>query len=73
VKTPGQLLYEHKHPSHISVIPVERRHFATAADVLLVPNPNQQVPWRLLTERCRESWEKSAIGTNFFLTPEGKT
>lgn len=66
MKTNGQLLYEHHHPAMIRVIPAERRHFATEADVMMVPNPAEPVPWRFLTERCKQSWETSAVGHHLF-------
>lgn len=64
MKSNGQLLYEHKHPSHIKVVPVDRRHFATEADVLLMPTDN--TPWRFLTAKCQQSWEFTAQGHNLF-------
>ena len=64
MKTDGQLLYEHKHPSYIPVVPLDRRAFTTAADVLMMPA--HQVAWNLLTERCRQEWEVTAHGHNFF-------
>jgi hypothetical protein len=66
MKTQGQRLYEYKHPSHIRVIPVEARQFATADDVIVVPNPTHHVPWHLLTEKCRQGWEQTAIGHHLF-------
>lgn len=65
-KTQGQRLYEYKHPSHIRVIPVHARSFATANDVLVVPNPEHHVPWRFLTEECRQGWELTAVGHYLF-------
>lgn len=68
MKTNGQLLYEHKYPSHIRVVHENRRHFTTADDVMLMPV--HQVPWHLLTERCRQGWEKTAEGHWVFSKPE---
>jgi hypothetical protein len=62
MKTDGQIVYEHKNPSHISVVPTQVLPFPTAADVVLVPNPVHQAPWNLLTEECRQSWEQYAVG-----------
>ena len=67
MKTGGQIVYEAKNPKFIRVVPVDRRLFATEADVLLVPN-ERHVPWHLLTERCRQSWEETAKG--HYLNPE---
>jgi len=69
--TLGQMLYEHEHPTHIRVVPVGQVAFATVDDVILVPNPMHQAPWRLLTERCRQEYERRAVGHNFF-SPEPK-
>lgn len=65
-KTHGQRMYEYYHPSHIKVVRFEARHFATEADVFLVPNPAEPTPWRFLTEACRQSWEKTAQGHHIF-------
>lgn len=62
MKTIGQRVYEHYHPAFIRVIPVSAREFATANDVLTVPNPAHQAPYRLLTQACRDYWERYAIG-----------
>ncbi len=69
MKSNGQILYEHKHPAKIRVIPVSKRAFATADDVLLVDNPVFQVPWQFLTVDCKQSWEVTAKGHNLF-SPE---
>jgi|CXWK01.1.fsa_nt_gi hypothetical protein len=66
MKTNGQILYEHKAPSHIRVVSASNKAFATSDDVFLVPNPVHHTPWRLLTKACQESWEKSAVGHNLF-------
>lgn len=65
MKTNGQILYEYKNPPRLAVVLAERRAFATAADVFYIPNENH-VPWRFLTERCKASWEQSAIGHHLF-------
>ncbi len=66
-KTRGQRLYEHKNPEFIRVIPVDKRHFPTEADVFLTPNPNyNHAPWWCLTPRTKASWERSAEGHNLF-------
>lgn len=57
--TNGQKLYEHKHPTHHAMVPFDRRHFATAEDIVMVKNEDH-VPWRFLTDRCKASWERSA-------------
>jgi hypothetical protein len=62
MKTDGQLVYEYYHPSRIRVIPVARKAFATAEDVLTVPNPVHQAPFHLLTQECRDYWERYAVG-----------
>ena len=61
-KTPGQMLYEQLCPQQIAVIPLEKRIFATSADILMVKNPKFHAPWHLLTQRCRESYEQRAKG-----------
>jgi hypothetical protein len=62
MKTIGQQVYEHYHPSHIRVVPVGRVSFATAEDVLTVPNPVYQAPYHLLTQTARDYWEQYAVG-----------
>lgn len=71
MKTDGQTVYEHKNPSHIRVVRASALPFATAGDVLLVPNPVHQAPWNLLTEACRQRWEQYAIGHR--LVSKGET
>ena len=61
-KTNGQILYEHHHPSHVLVIEFDKRRFATEGDAWLALNPKGHTPWRLLTKRCQESWEETAVG-----------
>lgn len=63
MKTAGQLLYEHHHPTHIEVV---RRGDVFRTSLFLVPNPEHQVPWRLLTARCQEAYEKQACGHHLF-------
>lgn len=61
--TNGQQLYEYKNPSHFPV-----RHLRdtfNTGEVMYMPNP-QAVPWKYLTERCRQSWETLAIGHYLF-------
>jgi hypothetical protein len=69
VKTNGQILYEHKSPPRLPVVHAGRARFATSADVFTVPN-DQHVPWQFLTERCRLSWEQSAVGHYLFSRSE---
>lgn len=64
-KTKGQLLYEHKFPKFIRVIPADCR-FPTEADVMLVPNPRHHVDWQFLTKKSQEDWERTAEGHSFF-------
>ena len=70
MKTNGQLLYEHKYPTHIRVVPADTRHFATAADVIYMPV--HQVPWDCLTKACRDGWERTSVGHHIFSTGESK-
>jgi hypothetical protein len=63
-KTNGQLLYEHKSPPVLRVVPAGI-HFPTADDVMHLPNPNH-IPWQFLTAACKAGWEKTAIGHNLF-------
>jgi hypothetical protein len=60
-KTNGQLLYEHHHPKYITLY--TKRVFG---DPVVVPNPEHVVPWHLLTDRCRESYERQAQGHYLF-------
>lgn len=53
--TNGQRLYEHRHPRFITLY--TRRVFGEPVEV---PNPVHIVPWRLLTEQCRETYEREA-------------
>ncbi len=62
--TNGQRLYEYKHPPRVAMVPVARRHHATAGDVVMVPVDH--TPWRFLTQQCRDSWERSAVGHHLF-------
>jgi hypothetical protein len=64
MKTNGQILYEYKHPTRIPVVHVNNRHFANAGDVMYMPV--HQAPWNLLTEACRQGWEKTAEGHHIF-------
>jgi len=66
MKTNGQILYEYKAPKYIKVARVADRHFATADDVLTIPNPVHHTPWNLLTQACRDGWEKTAVGHHIF-------
>lgn len=59
--TNGQRLYEHRHPQFVRLY--TRRVFGEPIDV---PNPVHVVPWRLLTERCRETYEREAQGHYLF-------
>lgn len=64
MKTNGQILYEYKYPTRVPVVHVNRRHFATAGDVMYMHV--DQTPWALLTLACREGWEKTAQGHHIF-------
>ena len=64
MKTDGQILYEYKHPTRIPVVHTNNRHFANAGDVMYMPV--HQVSWHLLTEACRQGWEKTAQGHYIF-------
>ncbi len=66
MKTNGQILYEHKHPDMIYVVPYQGHKFATIADVLYVKNPKEPTPWQFLTKLTQVGWEKTAIGHNLF-------
>lgn len=68
MKSPGQIVYEHKNPPQLRVVLFEGRAFATADDAFLVPN-ERHVPWRFLTESCRQSWEQTAVG-HYLVTPQ---
>lgn len=60
-RTPGQVLYEWRHPSMIRVVAYERRHFARPEDVFAVPNPAEPTPWRFLSAKTRASYETEAL------------
>lgn len=62
--TPGQQVYEHYNPPFGRVIPASC-HFPTAADVRSVKNDNH-VPYRFLTQKCRDKWEQYAVGHHIF-------
>lgn len=62
MKTDGQIVYEHYHPSHVEVVLASALPFATKADVFLVPNPDSPTPWRHLTPLSQKSWERTAEG-----------
>ena len=62
MKTLGQRVYEDCHPQRIPVVRKSALPFATAEDVFFVDNPVHQVPWHLLTQACRDRWEKYATG-----------
>jgi len=59
--TLGQQLYEHEHPRFIQVFTAR-----TFGEPILIENPEHVVPWRLLTERCRQEYEDYAIGHHLF-------
>lgn len=61
-KTAGQQVYEYCHPSRIRVVRASALPFATSDDVLTLPNPVHQAPWHLLTQDCRDYWERYAWG-----------
>lgn len=63
-KTPGQILYEQKAPALVAVVRRVCLPFVEAGDVFSVPNPVHHAPWHLLTEDCRASWERTAVGHN---------
>lgn len=65
MKTRGQQLYEYKSPPMLRVVRFDQRHFATSADAFLVPN-ERHVPWNLITEQSRQSWERSAVHHHLF-------
>jgi hypothetical protein len=57
--TNGQRLYEYKNPQYLTVVlasDVFRRNPFT------VLNPVEPIPWRFLTERCKQGWEQQAQG-----------
>lgn len=56
--TPGQKLYELLHPKYITVYAAR----TPWAEAMVVENPELVVPWHLLTERCRQSYEQQAVG-----------
>lgn len=62
MKTDGQRVYEHYHPSRIRVVPTSVLPFPTPADVLYVPNPTHHAPYHLLTQAARDYWESYAVG-----------
>lgn len=62
MKTIGQRVYEHYHPSHIAVVSTASLPFANSDDVFMIPNPVHQAPYRLLTQACRDYWESYAVG-----------
>jgi hypothetical protein len=62
MKTIGQKVYEHYHPSHIRVVRASALPFASSGDVFTTPNPVHQAPYRLLTQDCRDYWERYAVG-----------
>lgn len=72
LKTPGQILYEHKSPPMLRVVLADGARFATAADVFMVPNESH-TPWRFLTQRCKDGWEKTAVGHHIFSGPADGT
>jgi hypothetical protein len=59
--TNGQRLYEHRHPRW--VVLYTARAFG---EPVQVPNPNHIVPWHLLTQRFRDSYELEAQGHYLF-------
>jgi len=63
-KTKGQRLYEHKHPPHVEV--VLKSDVFRRGPAFWIDNPNGHTPWRLLTQSCRDSWERSAEGHYLF-------
>lgn len=63
--TPGQRLYEMKHPKYITVY--RTRH--PWAEPLIVESPETPVPWEFLTERCRQSYETEAKTHHLTYTP----
>lgn len=65
MKTDGQILYELQHPTRIRVVSVND-HFRQHP--FEVDNPVHVVPYNLLTERCRQSWERYAVDHNLVLS-----
>lgn len=62
MKTNGQILYEHYNPRHLKVVLAEDTF---RRNPFFVPNENH-VPFHLLTERCRQSYEQQAVGHHLF-------
>jgi hypothetical protein len=60
--TAGQRLYEKLYPTHILVVPFEKRKYATSNDAFLTPNPEHVAPWRLISRGSQEIYERLAIG-----------
>jgi hypothetical protein len=69
MKTPGQILYEAKNPAFLEVIPFDKRHSATSADILHLPL--DRTDWRFLTQEAQQIWERSAEGHH--LVPRQET
>lgn len=72
MKTIGQRVYEHYHPAHIPVVHTSRLPFVTAGDVFMIPNPVHQAPYHLLTQDCRDYWERYAVGHRVVSKGESK-
>jgi hypothetical protein len=62
MKTDGQKVYEHYHPSQIRVVRTSVLPFPRAGDAFMVPNPVHQAPYHLLTQATRDYWESYAVG-----------
>ena len=69
LKTDGQILYEAKHPKRVHVV-LYSDHFRQSP--FWAENPEFHAPWRLLTERCRQSWEMNAKGHNLVLSARSR-
>jgi hypothetical protein len=72
MKTIGQRVYEHYHPAYLRVVPTSRLPFVTADDVFMTPNPVHQAPYHLLTQDCRDYWERYAVGHHVVSQGESK-
>lgn len=68
--TNGEILYRYHHPPTLLVVEFSKRNFARAEDAFYVPNPANPTPWRFLTEKCRQSYERQAVGHHLFCKAE---
>ena len=63
--SPGEKVYNYYNPPMLKVVLASKRHFATKDDIFLVTNENY-TPYKYLTQKCKDSWEKTAIGHHIF-------